>query len=84
METPDREPTTREILERLDAHILEQSKFNQEQSQINAKLDERFYQLSKDTLVFARNVIVTAAVVAVVAPLLRDSLAIALNLLNKQ
>jgi hypothetical protein len=77
METPDREPTTREILERLDAHILEQSKFN-------AKLDERFYQLSKDTLVFARNVIVTAAVVAVVAPLLRDSLAIALNLLNKQ
>lgn len=76
MQSQEREPTIRDILERLDAHISEQAKFN-------AKMDERFYQLSKDTLVFARNVIVTAAVVAVVAPLLRDSLMIALNLLNK-
>lgn len=62
------EPTLREILERIER-----------QNQI---WDEHFYQLTKNTLGFARNVIVTAAVVAVVAPLLRDSLAIALNILQ--
>jgi predicted nuclease with TOPRIM domain len=36
------------------------------------KWDERFFQLSRDTLNFSRNVIVTAAVVAVLAPLLRE------------
>ncbi len=64
-EQSNNEPTLREILERIER-----------QNQI---WDERFYQLTKDTLGFARNVIVTAAVVA---PLLRDSLAIALNILQ--
>lgn len=68
MESREQEPTVRELLERLDAHILEQAKFNQEQSQFNTKMKDRFYQLRKDTLVFAGNIIVTAALVAVVAP----------------
>ncbi len=34
--------------------------------------DERFYQLSRDTLVFTRNIVTIAAVTAVLIPLLRD------------
>lgn len=37
------------------------------------KWDERFFQLSRDTLNFSRNVIVTAAVVAVLVPVLREA-----------
>lgn len=39
------------------------------------KWDERFFQLSRDTLTFSRNIIVTAAVVAVLVPVLRESIA---------
>jgi cytochrome c biogenesis factor len=35
------------------------------------KWDERFFQLSRDTLIFSRNVIITAAVVAVLTPALQ-------------
>jgi MerR family transcriptional regulator, repressor of the yfmOP operon len=48
------------------------------------KWDKRFFQLSRDTLNFSRNIIVTAAVVAVVAPLLPKSLTFALELLKQQ
>lgn len=34
--------------------------------------DERFFQLSRDTLGFTRTVVTTAAVVAVLIPLLKD------------
>ena len=61
----------------------DQGKINEEQVKLNQKMDERFYQLSKDTLGFARNVIVTAAVVAVLAPLLKESLTFALDLLKQ-
>ncbi|MEN9221790.1 MAG: hypothetical protein Q6M04_05065 [Thermostichus sp. BF3_bins_97] len=38
------------------------------------KWDERFFQLSKDSINFARTVIITAAVVAVITPFLREGL----------
>jgi hypothetical protein len=72
---PNREPTLRELLDTINIYSEQQSKFNE-------KIDERFYQLSKDTLGFARNVIVTAAVVAVLAPLLKESLSFALDLIK--
>ncbi|MBF2096809.1 MAG: hypothetical protein IGQ88_00305 [Gloeomargaritaceae cyanobacterium C42_A2020_066] len=38
--------------------------------------DERFFQLTRDTLNFTRNVLITAAVVVVLAPLLRETAAV--------
>ena len=38
------------------------------------KWDERFFQLIRDTLNFSRSVIVTAAVAAVLIPVLRESI----------
>jgi hypothetical protein len=71
------------LSDKVDANTQEQIKLNEEQAKFNQKMDERFYQLSKDTLGFARNVIVTAAVVAVLAPLLKESLTFALDLLKQ-
>jgi hypothetical protein len=71
------------LSDKVDANTQEQIKLNEEQAKFNQKMDERFYQLSKDTLGFACNVIVTAAVVAVLAPLLKESLTFALDLLKK-
>lgn len=47
---------------------------NEKLSAETQKWDERFFQLSRDTLNFSRNVIITAAVVAVLAPLLREAI----------
>jgi len=41
--------------------------------------DDRFFQLSRDTLNFSRNIIVTAAVIAVITPALRDALSLVLE-----
>jgi hypothetical protein len=38
------------------------------------KWDDRFFQLSRDTLNFSRNVIVTAGIVAVLVPALREAI----------
>lgn len=45
--------------------------------------DERFFQLSRDTLGFTRNVVTTAAVVAVLIPLLKDVLPLLINVLDR-
>jgi MerR family transcriptional regulator, repressor of the yfmOP operon len=47
------------------------------------KWDERFFQLSRDTLNFSRNIIVTASVVTVLAPLLKESVTFALQLIKE-
>ena len=47
-----------EVEERLEAEVR--------------RWDERFFQLSRDTLGFTRTVVTTAAVVAVLIPLLKD------------
>lgn len=44
------------------------------------KWDERFFQLSRDTLNFSRNIVVTAAVVAVLVPVLREAAATLIEL----
>jgi MerR family transcriptional regulator, repressor of the yfmOP operon len=58
-------------VERLSSEI---ERSNETLSAETQKWDERFFQLSRDTLNFSRNVIITAAVVAVLAPILRESI----------
>lgn len=47
------------------------------------KWDERFFQLSRDTLNFSRNIVVTAAVVAVLVPVLREAAAALIELFKR-
>lgn len=62
-----------------EANTVSMAKFEAE----SKKWDERFFQLSQDTLNFSRNIIVTAAVVTVVAPLLKESVTFALQLIKE-
>lgn len=73
------EPTLSDVLaviERLDTDIQgirsELTASRQDLSKQVERWDERFFQLSRDTLNFTRNVVVIAAVTAVLIPLLRD------------
>lgn len=45
--------------------------------------DERFFQLSRDTLNFTRNVVTIAAITAVLIPLLRDVAPLLIELLRE-
>ncbi|MFS8901869.1 hypothetical protein NW845_10935 [Synechococcus sp. H60.2] len=45
--------------------------------------DERFFQLSRDTLSFTRNVVTIAAITAVLIPLLRDVAPLLIELLQQ-
>ncbi|MFS8835407.1 hypothetical protein NW809_04825 [Synechococcus sp. WC101] len=45
--------------------------------------DERFFQLSRDTLNFTRNVVTVAAITAVLIPLLRDVAPLLIELLRQ-
>ncbi|MGF1576864.1 MAG: hypothetical protein ACFCU9_13180 [Cyanophyceae cyanobacterium] len=47
------------------------------------KWDERFFQLSRDSINFARTVIITAAVVAVITPFLREGLELVASYFSK-
>ncbi len=57
-----------QLAERVDKLVAESEKW-----------DDRFFQLSRDTLNFSRNIIVTAAVIAVITPALRDGLSLVLE-----
>jgi hypothetical protein len=46
--------------------------------------DERFFQLSRDTLNFTRAVVTTAAVVAVIIPLLKDVAPLVIELIKSR
>jgi MerR family transcriptional regulator, repressor of the yfmOP operon len=71
-------------IERLvEANAQQIEKLSTDLADESKKWDERFFQLSRDTLNFSRNIIVTAAVVAVLAPILRDTLAVVFQLLMK-
>lgn len=63
------------------SHDLEsyRSEFRQEVQ----NWDERFFQLSRDTLGFTRNVVTTAAVVAVLIPFLRDVLPLLIEVVSR-
>jgi len=74
---------TQLILQRLDTIDARFNKLEADQTKLEKDWNEKFFQLSRDTLNFSRNIIVTAAVVAVVAPLLRESLTFALELLKQ-
>jgi ABC-type transporter Mla subunit MlaD len=50
----------------------------------SATWDDRFFQLSRDTLNFSRSVIVTAAVIAVITPALREALSATLDAFLKK
>jgi predicted nuclease with TOPRIM domain len=87
--TPPEEPTFDEfprlVLERLDELNRNDNQLRQEVERFSdrfdelvaesKKWDERFFQLSRDTLNFSRNVIVTAAVAAVLVPIFREAIA---------
>jgi len=64
----------RELRQEVEQFQTQVGKISEDLASESKKWDERFFQLSRDTLNFSRNVIVTAAVVAVLAPILRDSL----------
>jgi MerR family transcriptional regulator, repressor of the yfmOP operon len=73
----NREPTIADVLQAI--------------KQIEVKLDsevqrwdERFFQLSRDTLNFTRNVVTTAAVVAVIVPIFRDLIPIFVEQLSRR
>jgi len=74
---------TATILQALTELKAEVHDFKADQAKLEKEWNEKFFQLSRDTLNFARNVIVTAAVVAVLAPLLRESLTFALDLVKQ-
>jgi hypothetical protein len=75
------------LLRRLDAKIQElKQELKQEVKadidELDKRWNERFFQLSRETLGFARNVIVTAAVVAVLVPLAKEALVLVPKLLE--
>jgi MerR family transcriptional regulator, repressor of the yfmOP operon len=65
MQTEQPEPTIADVLNAI----------GQLDIKLNAEVkrwDERFFQLSRDTLNFTRAIVTTAAVVAVIVPIFRD------------
>lgn len=77
------------LLKRIDEKITElkielKQEVKSDIDELDKRWNDRFFQLSKETLGFARNVIVTAAVVAILVPLVKDALAIVPQLLNIQ
>jgi molybdopterin converting factor small subunit len=71
------------LTERVNQVTANVDKLSDDLASESKKWDERFFQLSRDTLNFSRNIIVTAAVVAVLAPILRETLAVVFQLLMK-
>lgn len=71
------------LLQKLEGKITElQKELRNDIDELDKRWSERFFQLSKETLGFARNVIVTAAVVAVLVPLAKEALLIVPKLLE--
>ncbi len=82
------EPTLADVLQELRGLRQDVSELKQDvddlkrevdglKQELNAEVkrwDERYYQLSKDTLGFARYVIVSGVIVAILAPVLRFGL----------
>jgi MerR family transcriptional regulator, repressor of the yfmOP operon len=73
---PDRldqiEATLERVAERLETLAKEQQATNQKLEEGTKLWDERFFQLSRDTLTFTRTIVTTAAVVAIIVPIFRD------------
>jgi MerR family transcriptional regulator, repressor of the yfmOP operon len=77
MQTENREPTIADVL---DAIKQIEIKLDSEVQ----RWDERFFQLSRDTLNFTRNIVTTAAVVAVIVPIFRDLIPIFVEQLSRR
>ncbi len=71
------EPTIADVL---DAIKQLESKLDSEVQ----RWDERFFQLSRDTLNFTRNIVTTVAVVAVIVPIFRDLIPIFAQRLSRR
>jgi hypothetical protein len=73
---PDRldqiEATLERVVERLEILASEQQAANRKLEEEVKRWDERFFDLSRDTLNFTRAVVTTAAIVAVIVPIFRD------------
>jgi MerR family transcriptional regulator, repressor of the yfmOP operon len=77
MQTESREPTIADVL---DAIKQLEVKLDSEIQ----RWDERFFQLSRDTLNFTRNIVTTAAVVAVIVPIFRDLIPIFVEQISRR
>ncbi|MCJ2542847.1 hypothetical protein [Thermostichus vulcanus] len=66
------EPTLRDVLAEVKATRQDIQALEARLESEVKRWDERFFQSSRDTLNFTRNVVVIAAVTAVLIPLLRD------------
>jgi MerR family transcriptional regulator, repressor of the yfmOP operon len=73
---PDRLDQIEATLERVVTQLVELTdkveKSNQKLEEETKRWDERFFQLSRDTLTFTRTIVTTAAVVVIIVPIFRD------------
>jgi predicted nuclease with TOPRIM domain len=81
---PDRLDRIEQNLETLTERVSQVNERVDKLAAESEKWDERFFQLSRDTLNFSRNVIVTAGVVAVLAPVLREAVVVLVDLFKRQ
>lgn len=72
MQAENREPTIGDVLDELRGIRSDIAETNKRLDDEVKRWDERFFQLSRDTLTFTRAVVTTAAVVAVIVPIFRD------------
>jgi hypothetical protein len=82
--TEERIARAEERIARAEERIEERIAGAEERLEAEVKRwDERFFQLSRDTLNFTRNVVTIAAITAVLIPLLRDVAPLLIELLRE-
>ena len=82
--TPQSEPTLADVLKEVRGIRQDLEATRQEFQAEVKRWDERFFQLSRDTLNFTRAVVTTAAVVAVIIPLLKDVAPLVIELIKSR
>ncbi len=81
---PQPEPTLADVLMEVRGIRQDLEATRQEFQAEVKRWDERFFQLSRDTLNFTRAVVTTAAVVAVIIPLLKDVAPLVIELIKSR
>lgn len=72
------------VSERVDRVSEDVDKLRVDLAAESKKWDDRFFQLSRDTLNFSRNVIVTAGIVAVLVPALWEAIVVLVETFKQQ
>ncbi len=84
MQAENREATIGDVLDELRGIRSDIAETNKRIDDEVKRWDERFFQLSRDTLTFTRAVVTTAAVVAVIVPIFRDLIPVLIDQLAKR